>query len=686
MRLPWPFGRSQAAPAETEPKTDAGGSAPEQAAPLAAAATAATAPPTGAWTRLPPIQRVIGEPPLVAPATAFLGDVPGANQLPPIVGQLGHDVTPLAPAGLVAAPVHPVAALTSHASLVDRPVQRRADATATAAEPAAWAPAEPASADAAGVASPTPQTTAEPVRHLSVVPGDAAAAPPARSLTRADVWAPPAHADRPLVHRTNVQASSARSTGASTGTASEPAAQPAPHAAPDAGRPVADPPLQLTSGGAQPASPPASTPRRPGLGAPLASAPPTAAKRSPASAAPTGRPLPGPIGPAAVQRIGGLAGSSPPYSTIQRRGPARSVTLDGETAGPSPTSFGWPGSPGAPYVGSPGSGRLPSLPVVNRQGPAPDARPGEPADAPRVAPAAGSPREPSPAPAAATPVGGPDATSMPFVARATAGSRADLAAALQRTPAAASPGTSAASGASATPSSSARRPLIGARPLRPSIAPNAAPAEVPTTSPDIAPPLPVPTLPSVQPAGAASPDVVIGQTWTHPAAAVDPALQRALEQSAPRPGPTALVQRLTGRGPAAPAPSHSDRRDAPAMTLARFAGPVAGSTSGSGSAGQAAMVLPAGSAGPSPGIVGAPPSVQASTAATLAAPALAPTATAVVQREDAAAPPAPAEGQGPGRSEGDLEELARALFPRFQRQLRMEYVYEREARGLPFDS
>lgn len=55
----------------------------------------------------------------------------------------------------------------------------------------------------------------------------------------------------------------------------------------------------------------------------------------------------------------------------------------------------------------------------------------------------------------------------------------------------------------------------------------------------------------------------------------------------------------------------------------------------------------------------------------------------VVQRIDGSAPPPPDDGGG--QSEGELEELAKALFPRFQRQLRMEYVHEREARGLPFD-
>src|SRR5262245_30954571 len=115
------------------------------------------APPTGAWSRLPPIQRVSSDPPLVAPASTFLEDVPGAQGLPPIVGQLGHDVSPLAPAGLVTAPLHAVPSLTSHASLVDRPVQRHAPEAAPEAEPAFETPVQRSVA-----ASPAPASTRAP--------------------------------------------------------------------------------------------------------------------------------------------------------------------------------------------------------------------------------------------------------------------------------------------------------------------------------------------------------------------------------------------------------------------------------------------------------------------------------------------------------------------------------------------
>ena len=82
----------------------------------------------------------------------------------------------------------------------------------------------------------------------------------------------------------------------------------------------------------------------------------------------------------------------------------------------------------------------------------------------------------------------------------------------------------------------------------------------------------------------------------------------------------------------------------------------------------------------------APQVVQTTVAGVQPGPLVVPTATAVVQRADTAPPAAPAEAEGEGRSDGELEELARALFPRLQRQLRMEYVYELEARGLPFSS
>ncbi|MCJ7710464.1 MAG: hypothetical protein MUQ32_06475 [Chloroflexi bacterium] len=59
------------------------------------------------------------------------------------------------------------------------------------------------------------------------------------------------------------------------------------------------------------------------------------------------------------------------------------------------------------------------------------------------------------------------------------------------------------------------------------------------------------------------------------------------------------------------------------------------------------------------------------------------TATPVVQRVDGAAPAAPAPQ---GRSETELDELARDLFGRIRTHLRSEVIHEREAKGLSFDA
>ena len=127
MRLPWPFGRHSTEGPSAAAGAPADGLAPEAGPDTADPAVAPLAPPTGAWARLPAIQRTVGDVPVVAPARPFLAGVPGARPLPPIVEPLGHEVTPLAPAGLIAAPPSPVASLTSHVPLTPRPVQRHVE-------------------------------------------------------------------------------------------------------------------------------------------------------------------------------------------------------------------------------------------------------------------------------------------------------------------------------------------------------------------------------------------------------------------------------------------------------------------------------------------------------------------------------------------------------------------------------
>jgi hypothetical protein len=76
-------------------------------------------------------------------------------------------------------------------------------------------------------------------------------------------------------------------------------------------------------------------------------------------------------------------------------------------------------------------------------------------------------------------------------------------------------------------------------------------------------------------------------------------------------------------------------------------------------------------------------SVQASAAQLRGTPTAGITATPIVQRVDGAAPAAPSEE---GRSETELDELARALFGRIRTHLRAEVIHEREAKGLTFDA
>ena len=654
MRLPWPFGRSAAAPADTEPGADA--DAGSSGAPSGTYGAAPGAPPTRAWASLPPIQRASGEPPLVAPARTFLEGVPGAQPLPPIVGPLGHDVTPLAPAGVVAAPVHAVQSLTSNASLIGRPVQRRtADAPVSpdpaAATPAALAPAATAAA-ATSAAEPASTSTAataaapveEPVRRLSVVASDAAADVPSRSLTRADAWSPPAvAAERPLVHRTNVQASSARSTAAGA-----PAADPAADAGLRQTRSAAaDAPTTAT--GAQ--APVAPAERRPGLGAPLRTAPATAVQRAPGG--PSSPPTSLPAG--AMPPVRGLAGSQSLSGIVQRRGAgARASTADADEVTSSPIHRERPGSPHAPYVGGPVSASLPSLPVVSRSSAVSDHD--HPADALETG---------APADGAGSAASGFVPASLPPLARTGDGSgdrHAGHAPAIDAQRA-------------TTPAPTAqRRPIVGARPLRPSTSP-APPRDGGAEEP--APGASASTTRAGEPAASAM------TSWTNPALASLPELQafRPSQPGAPA-GPAAGVPSAIDAGGAPAQPGvQASRRDPAPMTLARpAAAPAPAATTAP------SPIAYASGAGQVPGIVAAPGGttvVQMTPAQALATPVLAPTATAIVQRADSPAPaPAPAPS---GRSDGELEELARALFPRFQRQLRMEYVYEREARGLPFD-
>ena len=138
----------------------------------------------------------------------------------------------------------------------------------------------------------------------------------------------------------------------------------------------------------------------------------------------------------------------------------------------------------------------------------------------------------------------------------------------------------------------------------------------------------------------------------------------------------------SGGFPAAPAPAQ-ERPSAPSrtapLTLARsaVAAPAQPQAPAPASTPVVARIVA------DPASPGTPPVVQ-----TLPAgggiPVATFTATPIVQREEAAAPTPPQPSNG--RSDRELDELAKALFGRIRTQLKSEVIHEREAKGLGFDA
>jgi hypothetical protein len=151
----WPFGRRSRPPDEAATRASGARVAP------------AFARPHDAWRSLPPVQRTVGEPPVVAPVGPFADSL--ATRRPPELALevLGHEVSPLASPGLVVGVARPVgAALTGR---VDLPLQRAAiDPESAPAESAGWSPFdEPAQSrlEATGAGAPAGAgTSADPSR------------------------------------------------------------------------------------------------------------------------------------------------------------------------------------------------------------------------------------------------------------------------------------------------------------------------------------------------------------------------------------------------------------------------------------------------------------------------------------------------------------------------------------------
>jgi hypothetical protein len=126
------------------------------------------------------------------------------------------------------------------------------------------------------------------------------------------------------------------------------------------------------------------------------------------------------------------------------------------------------------------------------------------------------------------------------------------------------------------------------------------------------------------------------------------------------------------------------RSPATGAPAARTAAPILARPHATASAPAASSPLPLPFPAASQGIVAGPSPAPTVQALAQPAPVLAPTATALVQRVDGAAPAPPSESDG--QSESELDELAKKLFRRFQNRLRAELIYEREAKGLTFDN
>jgi hypothetical protein len=156
MRIRWPFQRA---------RRDAGRDLAGQgdAAPPARPATAA-------WRELPPLEAVVGAPPLLAPVRPFASALAAQNPPPPILASLGHDRGLEGPKGLVAGIARP--ATTFSGGPTPAPVQRaplRHGAAPDLVGAAVRAPSEPEPAFGTTIAEPTGASAGPALRRAAVV-------------------------------------------------------------------------------------------------------------------------------------------------------------------------------------------------------------------------------------------------------------------------------------------------------------------------------------------------------------------------------------------------------------------------------------------------------------------------------------------------------------------------------------
>ena len=201
MRLPWPFGRSEAAPADPD-HTRGGLPRPADARAAHRRVVVAAADPAGQRRAA---GRRAGR---VVPRRRSGGAAAAADRRP---AGARRDAARAVRARRGADPRGRVADVERGTRRPAGPAPGRGGCcgrTGARAGPAVRVFRAASSAAASSAAEPS-ATIVEPLRQLSVVAPGAAADAPSRSLTRVEAWTPPAAgADRPLAHRTNVQTSS----------------------------------------------------------------------------------------------------------------------------------------------------------------------------------------------------------------------------------------------------------------------------------------------------------------------------------------------------------------------------------------------------------------------------------------------------------------------------------------------
>ena len=668
MRLPWPFGRRTPSDGHASREQEDAGDGASPVGPVSDnAAAPGPAPATGAWATLPPIQRTVSAAPLVAPSAPFLADVPGHCPLPPIVQPLGHETGAAAPPGLVVAHVSTVPSLTSQTPMPTRGAQRRTASPAAAGDDfgAAYDVAVPA-------ATATTVGAGAPIRQLATVAPGATITPSTRPLTRSPEPVAVAQRSTGPARASSASATPSGSPAAAPlSTTGQPTTLDSRHTPPARG---AGPGRGTSRWAESSTAPPGTTPTPVGLGAPLSSGPGDqgltgAGETASASRANAAQP---PLSAAARRAgLGAPIGVQPASAVAEPR------TASAQPLRPGPTPEGLAAADHlrsasteaseVPHGALTQTRPLPVLPVSRQR----TDQPGPPSRVPAAPTAHGSTAP------GATPAGSGTTVRPTMAIRTLQGRRT-----AQRETA------RAVSATGDTPSVPARW---------------ASGDDLPTTVRSVAPsaglPLEAELVPleplahlSTAPVPAGS-HAAMAREVVFPPRGAPIAVPQGPASSAPGSPWTAGVQRQVAPGapsgfgspssvsPASPdslGPAATGSGAAPreALTLARHQG-TAPLAAASAAAPVVSRIVAGEASGPSR------PAVQASAAGSGGTAAGGITATPVVQRVDGAAPAAPSDE---GRSESELDELARALFGRIRTHLRAEVIHEREARGLTFDA